>query len=121
MFGYCLALLLVFDFAFSSLTRGDEQKRGSRIADPVYDHGFAAKFEGHEAWGELRCADSASRTASIAACLSGRRRSLSRRLNNPVVRGRLAEPNPEPRGCVVRCVRARQFRDSGFDASRRPE
>jgi hypothetical protein len=50
MFGYCLALLLVFDFAFSSLTRGDEQKRGSRIADPVYDHGFAAKFEGHEAW-----------------------------------------------------------------------
>ena len=61
MFGYCLALLLVFDFAFSSLTRGDEQKRGSRIADPVYDHGFAAKFDGHEAWGELRCADSASR------------------------------------------------------------
>ena len=43
MFGYCLTLLLVFDFAFSSLTRGDEQKRASRIADPVYDHGFAAR------------------------------------------------------------------------------
>ncbi len=54
MLAYCLALLLLFDFAWSSLTRGDEQSRGSRIAHPVYDHGFAAKFEGHEAWGELR-------------------------------------------------------------------
>ena len=54
MLAYCLALLLLFDFAWSSLTRGDEQSRGSRIAHSVYDHGFAAKFEGHEAWGELR-------------------------------------------------------------------
>lgn len=51
---YCLVLFLLFDFAWSSLTLGDEQRRGSRIAHPVYDHGFAAKFEGHEAWGELR-------------------------------------------------------------------
>ena len=54
MFGYCLALLLLFDFAYSSLTRGDEQRHGSRIAHAVYDHGFVAKFEGHEAWGNLR-------------------------------------------------------------------
>src|SRR5512139_3285168 len=51
---YCLVLFLLFDFAWSSLTPGDEQRRGSRIAHPVYDHGFAAKWEGHEAWGELR-------------------------------------------------------------------
>jgi lysophospholipase L1-like esterase len=54
MFSYCLLLFLLFDFAYSSLTRGDEQRRGSRIAHPVYDHGFASKFKGHEAWGELR-------------------------------------------------------------------
>lgn len=51
---YCVVLFLLFDFAYSSLTTGDEQRRGSRVAHPVYDHGFAAKFEGHEAWGELR-------------------------------------------------------------------
>jgi hypothetical protein len=51
---YCVALFLLFDFAYSSLTLGDELRRGSRTAHPVYDHGFAAKFEGHEAWGELR-------------------------------------------------------------------
>src|SRR5215510_11116977 len=51
---YCLALFLLLDFAFSSLTRGDEQRPGYRIAHPVYDHGFAAKSEGYEAWGELR-------------------------------------------------------------------
>src|SRR5262245_56954915 len=56
MFTYCLVLLLLFDFVYSSLTRGDELRRGSRIAHPAYDHGFAAKFEGHEAWGKLRYA-----------------------------------------------------------------
>jgi hypothetical protein len=56
MFGYCFAIFLLLDFAWSSLTRGDEQRRGSRISHPVYDHGFAAKFEGHEAWGKLRYA-----------------------------------------------------------------
>ncbi len=54
MLAYCLVLFLLFDFAYSSLTLGDEERRGSRIAHPAYDHGFAAKFEGHEAWGELR-------------------------------------------------------------------
>src|SRR5438128_8511753 len=51
---YCLALLLLFDFAWSSLTRGEELQRAVRIANPAYDHGFAAKFEGFDIWGELR-------------------------------------------------------------------
>ena len=51
---YCLALLLAFDFAWSSLTRGEETLRPARIANPVYDHGFAVGFDGHDVWGELR-------------------------------------------------------------------
>ena len=51
---YSLVLLLLFDFAYSSLARGDGPRPGHRIAHPVYDHGFAAKSEGQEAWGELR-------------------------------------------------------------------
>lgn len=54
MFVYCLALLLAFDFAYSSLTRGEEKERPARIANPVYDHGFAANFDGYDVWGELR-------------------------------------------------------------------
>ena len=51
---YCLALFLAFDFAWSSLTRGEETRRPARIANPVYDHGFAAGFDGHDVWGEMR-------------------------------------------------------------------
>lgn len=51
---YCLGLFLLFDFGWSSLTRGEETQRAARIANPVYDHGFAAKFEGHDVWGEVR-------------------------------------------------------------------
>jgi len=51
---YCLALYLLFDFGYSSLTRGEEQQRAVRIANPVYDHGFSAKFEGQDVWGEIR-------------------------------------------------------------------
>src|ERR1700710_382532 len=51
---YCLALFLLFDFAYSSLTRGEEKERPSRIANAISDHGFAANFDGHEIWGELR-------------------------------------------------------------------
>lgn len=54
MAAYCLGLFLLFDFAWSSLTRGEETQRSARIANPVYDHGFAAKFEGHDVWGEVR-------------------------------------------------------------------
>src|SRR6187402_212255 len=51
---YCLVLFLAFDFAWSSLTRGEETLRPARIANPVYDHGFAAGFDGHDVWGEMR-------------------------------------------------------------------
>jgi hypothetical protein len=51
---YCLALFLAFDFAYSTLTRGEEKQRPLRIANPVYDHGFAANFDGYDVWGELR-------------------------------------------------------------------
>jgi lysophospholipase L1-like esterase len=54
MAGYCLALFLVFDFAWSSFTQGQEQARLARIYDSVYDHGFAANFEGYDVWGEAR-------------------------------------------------------------------
>ena len=51
---YCLGLLLAFDFAWSSLTMGAETQRPARIANPAYDHGFAANFDGFDVWGELR-------------------------------------------------------------------
>ena len=51
---YCLVLFLAFDFAYSSLTRGEERERPARIASPAYDHGFAANFDGYDVWGELR-------------------------------------------------------------------
>src|SRR5579872_451354 len=51
---YCVALFLVFDFAYSSLTMGEETQRGARVADPAYNHGLAASFEGYDVWGELR-------------------------------------------------------------------
>jgi hypothetical protein len=54
LFLYCLALFLAFDFAYSTLTRGEETKRNPRIANAIYDHGFAADFDGYDVWGELR-------------------------------------------------------------------
>ena len=51
---YCVILLLVFDFAYSSLTMGEEQARVARVANPVYDHGFAPNFDGYDVWGEVR-------------------------------------------------------------------
>jgi hypothetical protein len=54
VFGYCLGLFLAFDFAYSTITRGEEKERSARIADPIYDHGFAADFDGYDIWGELR-------------------------------------------------------------------
>jgi hypothetical protein len=53
VFIYCLALFLVFDFAYSSLTMGEET-RSPRIAHPAYDHGLATNFDGHDVWGEVR-------------------------------------------------------------------
>jgi hypothetical protein len=54
MFLYCLALFLIFDFAYSTFTRGQEQARVARVYDPVYDHGLAPKFDGYDVWGEAR-------------------------------------------------------------------
>jgi hypothetical protein len=54
MFLYCLALFLIFDFAYSTFTRGQEQARATRVYDPVYDHGLAPKFDGYDVWGEAR-------------------------------------------------------------------
>jgi hypothetical protein len=54
LFAYCLALFFAFDFAYSTLTRGEEKQRPARIANSVYDHGFAADFDGYDVWGELR-------------------------------------------------------------------
>ena len=51
---YCIALFLIFDFAWSSFTQGQEQARAARIYNPVYDHGFAANFDGYDVWGEAR-------------------------------------------------------------------
>jgi len=51
---YCLALFLGFDFAYSSLTMREETVRSPRIANPIYDHGFAPNFDGYDVWGELR-------------------------------------------------------------------
>jgi len=53
MLGYCLMLFLLFDFAYSSLTR-EGNLRSARVANSVYHHGFLPKFAGHESWGELR-------------------------------------------------------------------
>src|SRR5258708_6918310 len=54
IFCYFLGLFLVFDFAYLSLVVGEEKLRLARIANPVYDHGFAANFDGYDVWGEVR-------------------------------------------------------------------
>lgn len=54
VFIYCLVLFLGFDFAYSTLTRGEEKAGSPRIASRIYDHGFAANFDGYDVWGELR-------------------------------------------------------------------
>jgi hypothetical protein len=54
LFLYCLALFLIFDFVYSAYTVGQERERSARIANPVYDHGLAANFDGYDIWGEAR-------------------------------------------------------------------
>jgi hypothetical protein len=51
---YCLALFLGFDLLYSAFTIGQERERSARVYDPVYDHGFAANFDGYDIWGEAR-------------------------------------------------------------------
>lgn len=54
MVSYCLALLLIFDFAYSALTMGAERDRALRVYNPDFDHGLAANFDGYDVWGEVR-------------------------------------------------------------------
>jgi hypothetical protein len=54
VFVYCVGLFLGFDFVYSTITRGEEKERPARIANAIYDHGFAADFDGYDVWGELR-------------------------------------------------------------------
>jgi hypothetical protein len=54
MLFYCLGLFLLFDFAYSAVTKGDERERTARIYDAVFDHGFTPKFDGYDVWGETR-------------------------------------------------------------------
>jgi hypothetical protein len=51
---YCLLLFLGFDFLYSGFTRGQERERLARVADPVFDHGLVANFDGYDVWGEAR-------------------------------------------------------------------
>ena len=48
----CLALFLLFDFVYSTLTAGSEA-RSPRTSNPVYDHGLLANFNGYDVWKEL--------------------------------------------------------------------
>jgi hypothetical protein len=54
IFVYCVVLFLAFDFAYSTITRGEEKEHPARIANAIYDHGLAADFDGYDVWGELR-------------------------------------------------------------------
>ena len=54
VFLYCVALFLAFDFSYSALTRGEENNRSARVANPRYDHGMAANFNGYDVWGGVR-------------------------------------------------------------------
>jgi hypothetical protein len=54
VFVYCTVLFLGLDFAYSTLTTGQEKQRAVRIANPIYDHGLSTNFDGYDVWGELR-------------------------------------------------------------------
>src|SRR6266481_8366479 len=41
-------------FAYFSLSGREEKQRSVRVANAIYDHGFAANFDGYDFWGELR-------------------------------------------------------------------
>jgi hypothetical protein len=56
LFLYCVALFLTFDFVYSIVIvgGGDEKERLARVADPIYDHGFVANFDGYPTWHGVR-------------------------------------------------------------------
>jgi len=43
---YCVALFLIFDFAYSTYTRGDEREVNPRRFDPVYGHDLTSNLDG---------------------------------------------------------------------------
>jgi hypothetical protein len=51
---YSVALFLVFDFVYSTYTRGDERETNPRRIDSVYGHDLASNFDGYDVWGESR-------------------------------------------------------------------
>jgi hypothetical protein len=51
---YCVALFLIFDFVYSSFTRGDEREINPRRFDSVYGHDLTSHFDGYDVWGESR-------------------------------------------------------------------
>jgi len=51
---YCVLLFLAFDFVYSLVSGGEEKQRPPRIANPIYDHGLAANFDGYDRWGGVR-------------------------------------------------------------------
>ena len=54
LIAYCLALFLAFDFLYSAFSGGEEKQRSPRVANPIYDHGLAANFDGYDSWGGVR-------------------------------------------------------------------
>jgi lysophospholipase L1-like esterase len=51
---YCVALFLIFDYVYSTFTRGDEREINPRRIDAVYGHDLASNFDGYDVWGESR-------------------------------------------------------------------
>lgn len=51
---YSTALLLLFDFIYSSATQRDERELNPRLRNSAYGHDLAVKFDGYDVWGEER-------------------------------------------------------------------
>jgi hypothetical protein len=51
---YGLLIFFAFDFAYSTVTGGVGDRQAARAANPFYDHGLKANFDGHDFWGDVR-------------------------------------------------------------------
>jgi hypothetical protein len=51
---YCLALLLAFDFIYSSVVLGAAKDPPFRLQDARYSHDLLPNFSGHDSWGVTR-------------------------------------------------------------------
>jgi hypothetical protein len=52
MAGYCVAIYLVLDLAYSAVLHDDG--RSARIPDPLYHHTLVPNFDGYDNWGDTR-------------------------------------------------------------------